>query len=62
MALSSYKQWRSQNAEQVTHIKGRLLYPSMILYNYVPFQNGNFSQRKEFAPKGSEFFPLRAVP
>ena len=26
-----------------------------------PFQNGNFS-KKEFAPRGSEFFPLRAVP
>ena len=26
------------------------------------FQNGNFSLRKEFAPRGSEFFPLRAVP
>ena len=36
-------QWRSQNAEKVTHIKGRLLYQAMILYNYVPFQNGNFS-------------------
>ena len=25
-------------------------------------QNENFSSRKEFAPRGSEFFPLRAVP
>ena len=25
-------------------------------------KNGNFSERKEFAPRGSEFFPLRAVP
>ena len=33
----------SQNAEKVTHIKGRLLYQAMILYNYVPFQNENFS-------------------
>ena len=48
-------QWRSQNAEKITHIKGRLLYQAMILYNYVPFQNWNFSERKEFAP---EFFPL----
>ena len=55
-------QWRSQNAEKVTHIKGRLLYQAMILYSYIPFQNGNFSERKEFAPRGSEFFPLRAVP
>ena len=35
--------WRSQNAEKVTHIKGRLLYQAMILYKYDPFQNGNFS-------------------
>ena len=27
-----------------------------------PFSNWNFSLRKEFAPRGSEFFPLRAVP
>ena len=36
-------QWQSQNAEKVTHIKGRLLYQAMILYSYIPFQNGNFS-------------------
>ena len=52
----------SQNAENSTHIKGRLLYQAMILYNYVPLQNGIFSSRKEFSPRGSEFFPLRAVP
>ena len=33
----SLRQWRSKNAEKVTHIKGRLLYQAMILYNYVPF-------------------------
>ena len=32
-----------QNAEKVTHIKGRLLYQATIIYNNVPFQNGNFS-------------------
>ena len=37
------KQWRSQNAEKVTHIKGRLLDQAMILFNLVPYQNGNFS-------------------
>ena len=31
------------NTEKVTHIKGRILYQAMILYNYLPFQNGNFS-------------------
>ena len=39
----NFAQWRSQNAEKVTHIKGRLLYQAMILYNYVPFQSGDFS-------------------
>ena len=27
-----------------------------------PFSNGNFVKSKEFAPRGSEFFPLKAVP
>ena len=44
-----YFQWRSQKAEKVMHIKGRLLDQALILFNSVPFQNG------------SEFFPLRAV-
>ena len=33
-------QWCSQNAEKVTHIKGRLLNQAMILFNCVPFQMG----------------------
>ena len=53
---------RSQNTEKVTHIKGRLLDQTVSLFNFVPFQNGNFSERKEFAPRRNEFFPLRAVP
>ena len=60
--MANLQQWHSHNAEKLTHIKGRLLAPSMILFNCVPFQNGNFSQTKEFAPRGSELFPLRAVP
>ena len=55
-------QWRSQNAEKNTHIRGSLLDPAMILFNCIPFQNGNFSWRKEFAPRGSKFIPLWAVP
>ena len=51
---------RSHNFEKVTHIKGRLLYQAIILYNYAPFRN-EFSKRKVFAPKGSEYFRLRAV-
>ena len=55
-------QWRNQNAEKVTHIKGRLMDQSVVLFNRVPFQIVNFFYRKEFAPRGGEFFPLRAVP
>ena len=36
-------QWHSQNAEIAAQIKGRLLDHAVILFNYVPFQNGNFS-------------------
>ena len=51
----------SQNAKKATHVKGRLLDQAMILFNRVPFQNGTFSLRKEFAPRGRELLPLRAV-
>ena len=33
-----------------------------VLFACDPFQNDNFSYRKEFAPRMSEIFPLRAVP
>ena len=36
-------QWISQNAGKVTHLKGRLLDQAANLFNYRPFQNGNFS-------------------
>ena len=52
------KQWRIQNAEIVTHIKGRLLYQAMILYSYVPFQNENFSQGKNLLSEGTNSFLL----
>ena len=54
-------QWRCQNAEKITHVKGRLLDQTVIQFNCAPFHNGNYYLRKEFAPRGSEFFPLRAV-
>ena len=60
--ISESLQWRSQSTEKVTHIKGRLLDQAVILLNSVPFRNGNFSSWKEFAPRGSEFFPVRVVP
>ena len=34
----------------------------MILISCAPYQYGDFSLRKEFAPNGSKFFPFRAVP
>ena len=52
----------ARKLKKKTHIKERLLDQAMVLFICVPFQNGNFSKRKEFAPRGSEFFPLRAVP
>ena len=58
----SHSKWRNQYAEKVTHIKGRQLDYAVILYDCLPFQNGNFSLRKEFTPSWSKFFPLRAVP
>ena len=35
---------------------------SKVLVSCVPLQNVDFSSRKEFAPRGSDFFPLREVP
>ena len=32
---------------------------TVILINCAPFQNRNFSLRKEFVTGGSDFFPLR---
>ena len=52
----------ASSQDSQSHINGRLLDQVVILFNCVPFHNGNFSLRKEFAPKGSEFFPLRAAP
>ena len=51
-------QWRSQYVEKVTHIKGRLLKQAVIFFSCVPFFKMGTSL---FAPKGNEFFPLRAV-
>ena len=49
-------------AYKVSHIKERLLDEAVILFNWLPFQNGNLSKREEIAPRGSEFLSLRAVP
>ena len=42
-SIGQHMEWRSQNSEKVTHIKGRLLEQVVILFNRAPFQNGNFS-------------------
>ena len=44
--------------KKVTHIKGRLLDQAVILFNW----KWELLLRKEFAPRGSELFPLWAVP
>ena len=44
------------NAEKVMHIKGRLLYQAMILYNYVPFQMGTLLKGKNLLSEGAISF------
>ena len=44
--------WGSQNAEKVMHIKGRLLYQAMILYNHV----GTYLKGKNLLPEGANSF------
>ena len=53
---SWYNQWRSQNAEKIMHIKGRLLYQALILYNYVPFQIGTSLKEKNLLQEGANSF------
>ena len=48
-------QWHSQNAEKVTHIKGRLLEQPVIIFNCIPFQIGT-------SLKGKNLLPLKAAP
>ena len=50
-------QWRSQNAEKVTHIKGRLLEQTVILFNCVHFfQMGISLKGKNLPPVGANSF------
>ena len=51
----------ARTLKKYTHIKGRLLDQAVILFDCVPFHNGNLSERKEFAPSQSKLFPLRSV-
>ena len=49
-------QWRSQNAEKVTYIKGRLLYQAAILFNCVLFIMGTSHKEKNLLPEGANSF------
>ena len=53
--------WRGQNAEKGMHIKGRLLDQAMILFNYVPFQNENFSKSKKCSQR-EQIFSFKSCP
>ena len=46
-------QWRSQNAEKITHIKGRLLDQAVILFNCVLFDMGTSLKRKNSLTEGA---------
>ena len=60
--LTARWQRRSQNAEKVTHIKGRLLDQAMILFNCVPFQMGPSLKGKNLLSEGANSFLYEQVP
>ena len=51
-----FSQRRSQNAEKVSHIKGRLLDQAMVLFIWVPFQMGRSLKGKNLLPEGVNSF------
>ena len=51
--LNIHPQCRSQNAEKVTHIKGRLQHQAMILFHCAPFQIGTSLKGKNLLPEGA---------
>ena len=51
-------QWRSKNAEKITHIKGRLLEQAVIRF----FKLSTSLKGKNLLPERAIFFILRAVP
>ena len=54
--LQYTKQWRSQNAEKITQVKGGLLEQAVVVFTCVPFQNGNSLKGKNLPPKGADSF------
>ena len=49
-------QWRSRNAEKVTHIKGRLLEQAVILFIASLFIMGTSLKGKNLLPQGANSF------
>ena len=50
-------QWRSQNADEIAFIKGRLLETSVIIFNRAPFRNmGTSLKGKNLLPKEANSF------
>ena len=48
----------SNNANKVTHIKGRLLERAVILFNCAPFQMETSLKGKNLLPAGANYFLL----
>ena len=49
-------QGHSQNAEKVTHVKGRLLDQAVVLFNCGPFQNRTSLKGMNLLPEGANSF------
>ena len=56
MSLKHQQRHGSQNVENATHIKGRLLDQAMILLNCVPFQMRTSLKGKNLLPEGANSF------
>ena len=61
MYLGNQYQWRSQNAEKVTHIKWRLLDQAVVLFNWFFCSKWELLLKERIAPRESEFLHFRAV-
>ena len=51
------RQWRSQNAENVTHIKGKLLDQAVILFILSLYKMETSLKGKNLLTEGANFFP-----
>ena len=55
-SLENVMRWRSQNAEKVTLIKGRLLSQAVLLFNWPLFEMGTSLKGKNLLPEGATSF------